>query len=122
MKKSNKNLLKLGEMNQRSFLVPDLVTNDEKGNSLEGHPAIYNERANINGLFYEVIEPGAFDNTDFDDVLLCINHDLGKIPLARSRRNNGNSTMHITLDEKGIFFRAELDVENNHEAKAVYGS
>ena len=56
------------------------------------------------------------------DVLLCYNHDMTKIPLARSRRNNGKSTMTLTLDAQGLMIEAELDVENNQEARAVYSS
>ncbi|WP_420842681.1 HK97 family phage prohead protease [Fervidibacillus albus] len=67
-------------------------------------------------------ERGAFDQCDFDDVLFSVNHDLRKIPLARSRRNNGNSTMHLKLDEKGLYIRASLDVENNSEAKSLYSA
>lgn len=111
----------INDVNFRSFSALDMKTLS-KDNCIEGHPAIYDQRANIGGWFYEVIERGAFDETDFDDVLFCVNHGTHKIPLARSRRNNGNSTMQLILDDQGLFVRAELDVENNVEAKALYGS
>lgn len=105
----------------RNFTLPDLVTNDDEG-KIEGHAAVFNKRTNIAGMFEEVIEPGAFDGCDFDDVLLFVNHNQNKIPLARSRRNNGNSTMQISIDEKGLFIRANLDIENNQESKSLYSA
>lgn len=117
----NKKLPTLEEKNVRSFSMPDMKIIGGN-NSIEGHPAVYDQRANIGGWFYEVIEQGAFDDTNFDDVLFCVNHGTNKIPLARSRRNNGNSTMQINVDNQGLFVRADLDVENNVEAKALHGS
>jgi hypothetical protein len=62
------------------------------------------------------------DGTDLTDVPLFIHHNSNKIPLARSRRNNTNSTLKLTPDDKGLHFRAELDVENNTDAKKLYSS
>jgi HK97 family phage prohead protease len=109
------------ELVVRSFSIADIrAITDE--NSIDGHAAVYGQKTDIGGWFYEIIERGAFDSTDFDDVLFCVNHDLRKIPLARSRRNNGNSTMQISVDEKGLYFKASLDVEGNTEAKSLYSS
>lgn len=89
---------------------------------IEGHPAIYNSTTQIGTWFNEIIERGAFDNTDMTDVALFINHQQHRFPLARSRRNNGNSTMTLTVDDKGLAMRATLDVEHNEEARAVYSA
>lgn len=114
-----KKLPLLSEPMIRNFGVADLRAMGENEATIEGHPAVYDQKTSIGNYFYEVIERGAFDNCNFDDVLFSINHDLGKIPLARSRRNNGNSTMHLSLDEKGIYIKATLDPENNSEAKSL---
>lgn len=106
---------------KRNFSLMDLRAVDD-GNFIEGHPAIYDKMTNIGGWFNEIIERGAFDECDFDDVLFSVNHDLMKIPLARSRRNNGNSTMQLQLDEKGLYIRANLDIDNNSEAKSLYSA
>ena len=106
---------------KRSFAIEDLVA-AESGSVIEGHPAVYDQKTNIGGYFYEVIERGAFDKCNFDDVLFSVNHELEKIPLARSRRNNGNSTMQITPDDVGLFFRANLDLENNTESRNLYSA
>lgn len=92
------------------------------GNKVVGLAAVYESRTNIGNMFEEVIERGAFDSSDLTDVLFFVNHDMSKIPLARSRRNNGNSTMRLSLDERGLNMEASLDVDNNNEAKALYSA
>lgn len=124
---SKKVLDKTEEPIKRSFGILDFramdITDAGKENlkRIDGHPAVYDSRADI-GYYYEIIERGAFDQTDFDDVLLCVNHETRKIPLARSRRNNANSTMRIKTDNVGLYFEADIDVENNQEAKQLYSS
>ena len=44
------------------------------------------------------------------------------IPLARSRNNNENSTMQMTVNDDGMDIRVDLDTENNAEAKALYSA
>jgi uncharacterized protein len=109
------------ELVMRSFGIADLRAVEEE-NVIEGHPAVYDQKTLIGGYFYEVIERGAFEGCNFDDVLFCVNHDLRKIPLARSRRNNGSSTMQLNTDDKGLSIKANLDVENNSEAKSLYSA
>jgi len=89
---------------------------------LTGHPAVFNSKTDIGGIFEEVIEPGAFDGCDLTDVLFFVNHRDNKIPLARSRNNNGNSTMKLTIDLTGLAMDARVDTENNQEARAVYSA
>lgn len=95
---------------------------EDSGYVVEGYAIVYEQEADIGGWFKEVIKRGALDGADLTDVPLFIHHQRNKIPLARSRRNNGNSTMTLIPDEKGLHFRAELDVENNAEAKALYSA
>lgn len=119
-------LPKTGEKTKRNFAMVDLraiePTQDNNETIISGHAAVFNQITNIADWFNEVIEPGAFDNTDFTDVLLSVNHDLDKIPLARSRNNNVNSTLQLQVDNTGLAVRANLDVENNSEAKSLYSS
>lgn len=86
-----------------------------------GRPIVFNSRTDL-GWFDEVIEAGALDYTDLNDVRFLVNHDLSKIPLARSRRNNGNSTMQLFVDDLGLQIEAKLDTENNAEARALYSA
>lgn len=97
-----------------------LANDNEK--YIEGHAAVFEQKTNIGGWFYEVIERGAFDETDFKDVALFVNHNWESIPLARSRRNNGNSTMTLKVDDVGLAIRAKLDVERNSAAENLYSA
>lgn len=117
-------LPKKEERMKRNFAMADLRAIQENGplGEITGHAAVFNQMTNIGGWFNEVIERGAFDDTDFKDVLLSVNHDLGKIPLARSRNNNVNSTLQLQVDEVGLGVRANLDIENNNDAKSLYSS
>lgn len=101
--------------------MPDIRA-EEGGNVIEGHAAVFGQAYDMYGCWEETIARGAFDNTDFSDVLFSINHDLSRIPLARSRNNNANSTLRLTVDDQGLGTRAVLDTENNTEAKALYSS
>lgn len=121
MAKNKKTPVK-GELEIRSFGIADLTSNDDE-KYIEGHPAVYDQRTNIGDMFYETIERGAFDGCDFDDVLFSANHGWReKIPLARSRRNNGNSTMQISTDTQGLYIKAYLDIEGNTEARNLYSA
>lgn len=89
---------------------------------ISGHAAVFNQRTAIGNYFWEVIDEGAFNGTDFRDVPLMVNHDFSKIPLARSRRNNGNSTLKLSVDGTGLLIEATLDVDNNADARALYSA
>jgi hypothetical protein len=105
----------------RAFSMPDLTAEPE-GNVIQGHAAVFGQATNMYGCWNETIARGAFDKTDFTDVLFSINHDLTKIPLARSRNNNANSTLQLQVDDQGLNTRSTLDLENNNEAKALYSA
>jgi HK97 family phage prohead protease len=109
------------ELESRAYDFEVRASEDERGSLIEGRPIIYNSRTNI-GYFDEQIESGALDKTDLTDVRFLVNHDTSKIPLARSRRNNGKSTMQMTVDEEGMAIRVWLDTENNAEAASLYSA
>lgn len=90
----------------------------ESGSLITGTPIVYSSRTDL-GWFDEVIEPGALDGTDLTDVRFLVNHNTDMIPLARSRRNNGNSTMTLTVTAEGLMMEATIDTENNATAKEL---
>lgn len=92
------------------------------GSIITGRPVVYSRETDIGGWFSEIIEPGALDGTDLSDVRFLVNHDLSKIPLARSRNNTENSTMQLSVDAEGLSIRVTLDTENNAEARALYSA
>lgn len=108
-------------LEQRSYTFEVRAEENEQGNIITGRPIVYNSRTDL-GWFDEIIEPGALNNADLTDVRFLVNHDVSKIPLARSRRNNGNSTMQLTVDNDGMTIRVLLDIENNAEARALYSA
>lgn len=95
--------------------------NEEHGHMLTGRPIVYDARTDL-GWHDEIIEAGALADTDLKDVRFLINHNTDMIPLARSRNNNANSTMQLSVDENGMEIRVDLDVENNSEAKNLYSA
>ena len=110
------------ELERRSYNFDVKAEETESGNIITGRPIVYNSRTNL-GLFDEVIEAGALDGADLTDVRFLVNHDISKIPLARSRRNNGNSTMQFSVDSEGLNIDwVKLDTENNSEARALYSA
>ncbi len=99
------------------------VTGEGNEKYIEGHAAVFEQKTDIGGYFFEVIDRRAFDDEKaLRDVALFVNHNFAQIPLARSRLNNGNSTMTLKVDEVGLAIRAKLDVENNPNAKALYSA
>lgn len=108
-------------LEQRSYNFEIRAEKTDNGNVITGRPIVYDSKTDL-GFFDEIIERGALKNADLTDVRFLVNHDVSKIPLARSRRNNGNSTMHLTVDDDGMGIRVTLDTENNSEARALYSA
>ena len=105
----------------RTFDFEVRAEENERGKTLTGVPIVYNSRTDL-GWYDEIIEAGALDGTDLRDVRFLVNHNTDMIPLARSRNNNENSTMQMTVGEDGMTIRVDLDTENNADAKALYSA
>lgn len=107
----------------RNFEFEIRAENDEQhGDHLTGRAIVYDTPTDIGGWYREFIDRGALDATDLRDVRLLINHNTDMVPLARSRNNNQNSTMQLSVDEGGLSIRADLDTENNADARALYSA
>ena len=111
---------KQNELQRRSysFEIRAAEANDNGIRTVAGRPIVYGQRTNL-GYFDEIIEPGALEGTDLRDVRFLLNHDTSKIPMARSRRNNKNSTMQLVVDKDGMGMTADVDTENNADARAL---
>ena len=110
------------ELERRSYSFEIRAEEDDKGKIITGRPIVYDSRTDL-GWFDEVIERGALDGANLTDVRFLVNHDKSRIPLARSRRNNGNSTMQMSVDMYGLNLDyVLLDTENNSEARALYSA
>lgn len=114
--------MKKNPLEARSYSFEIRAEEDEaRGAKITGRPIVFEQKTDL-GLFDEVIAGTALDKTDLTDVRFLVNHDTSRIPLARSRRNNGNSTMLLSKDEAGLFIEVWLDTANNAEAKALYSA
>ena len=114
--------MKTDKVELRAFNFEVRAEQDEKhGNILTGRPIVYDQKTDL-GWYNEIIEQGALMDTDLRDVRFLVNHNTDMIPLARSRNNNANSTMQMSIDEEGMLIRVDLDVENNSEAKNLYSA
>ncbi len=94
---------------------------EEHGAYITGTPIVFGQETDL-GWCREVIDAGALDETDLKDVRFLVGHDTKSIPLARSRNNNENSTMQLTVTESGMDIRVDLDVENNPRARELYSA
>lgn len=82
---------------------------------VSGHAAVFNQTADIAGLFQERFLPGAFRNAIAnDDVVFLINHD--GLPLARTR----SGTLTLSEDETGLRMQTELD-PNDPDVQSIVG-
>ena len=105
----------------RMFNFEVRAEDTDRGHTITGRPIVFGQMTDI-GWYDEVIERGALDETDLKDVRLLVNHNVDMIPLARSRNNTENSTMRLMPDENGLGIRADLDTENNADAKSLFSA
>lgn len=121
------NKLDLSQAQQRAFIFSEMraeqTENGEEG-VVDGYAAVFNARANIGDMFEEIIEPGAFDGTDFSEVFLCANHQIeSQLPYAKQGTARGkDDTLILTPDDKGLRVKARLDIKNNPMASALYSN
>lgn len=98
------------------------AVDEERGETISGRPIVFGQRTNL-GMWDEIVDDGALADTDLRDVRLLVNHNIDMIPLARSRNNNANSTMQLSVvPNEGMDIRANLDIRNNAEAKSLYSA
>lgn len=94
-------------MEKRLFNVESRVEQTEEGKEIvKGHASVYDSRSEFMG-FYEYIAPDTFTQEliDRSDVRALINHDANLV-LARSK--NGQGTLKLFADERGLAFEYEL--------------
>jgi len=95
--------------------------NEKHGTYITGTPIVFGQVTDM-GWYQERIDHQALAGADLKDVRFLIGHNDRGIPLARSRNNNENSTMQMTVTDRGMEIRVDLDTENNAEARALYSA
>ena len=95
--------------------IPAEIRTDEDGIKVSGYAAVFGEKADIGGMFTEVIARGAFaDAIGRDDVVFLINHN--GLPLARTR----SGTLTLKEDDHGLFMETMLDPDDP-DVKSIAG-
>ena len=95
--------------------------NEQHGTYITGLPIVFDQATDL-GWCEERIAQGALDGTDLKDVRFLIGHDVSMVPLARSRNNNEHSTMQMTVTDRGMEIRVDLDVKGNPRAAELYSA
>lgn len=96
------------------FLAENLEVRASEENEekmiLEGYAVVFDSPATHG--FTEIIDKDAFNGCDMKDVCLKYNHNDSHLILARTR----NKSLSLTIDDKGLFIRAELiDTTSNRD-------
>ena len=95
--------------------------NEQHGFFIAGTPIVFDQDTDM-GWYQERIDHQALAGADLKDVMFLVGHDNSMIPLARSRNNNENSTMQMSVTDAGMEIRVDLDVENNARAAELYSA
>ena len=110
------------EVRSLEFEIRAEETGQEKrAGRLTGTPIVFDQATDM-GWYQEIIDKDALIDCDLKDVRFLVGHDTTGIPLARSRNNNENSTMQLTVTDRGMEIRVDLDIENNPRAKELYSA
>lgn len=111
------------ELERRFYTFETKAEKRENGLArLSGSPIVFNSPTDIGGFFREIILPGSLKDNALRDVPLIVNHNDRMIPVARSRRNNQNSTMRLMVTERGLDFEADIDIIRNATALELYSA
>lgn len=97
------------------------LRDEGKKHILVGVPVVFEQYTEMD-FWSEVIDRHALDDTDLRDVKFLVNHDTDQLPLARSRNNNANSTMQLSVQEDGLHIQVSLDTEGNERARELYSA
>lgn len=90
---------------ERRSLAPFEIREEGDGMiKVSGHAAVFDQEANIGGMFREVVRKGAFrEALKVSETPFLINHD--DLPLART----GSGTLKLSEDNIGLRVEASLD-------------
>ena len=87
--------------------LPIEIRADDSGVRVEGYAAVFDQDADIGGMFIERIAPGAFtEAVGRDDVVFLVNHE--GLPLARTR----SGTLDLSEDDHGLKITTNLDASD----------
>lgn len=95
--------LNIGNLKLRADQGTD--PNAAPSNVVEGYASVFNQPADICGVYTEQIAPGAFDRTlaTNNDIRALFNHDTGQV-LGRTKAD----TLQLKEDDQGLAFSLNL--------------
>ena len=94
--------------------LPVEIRSDGDAIKVAGYAAVFNQEADIGGMFREKIAPGAFTSAvGRDDVVFLVNHE--GLPLARTR----SGTLKLSEDDRGLYMETELDGSDPDVAQII---
>jgi HK97 family phage prohead protease len=97
-------------MERRSLATAPELRASDKGKTIAGYAAIFNEMADIGGSFREIIAPGAFKQTLDGDIRALVDHDSGRV-IGRSKAG----TLRLKEDEHGL--ATEIDLPDTTDGR-----
>ncbi|MDG9745306.1 MULTISPECIES: HK97 family phage prohead protease [Leuconostoc] len=92
--------------------VRDTASDDFVG-QIGGYAVVFDEPSQNLGGFIERVDPNAFDDVDFSDVVALYDHNFANV-LGRTSAN----TLKLDIDKKGLHFI--LDIPNTTLGNDVY--
>lgn len=76
---------------------------NKESRKVEGYAALFDTETQINDWLIESIDKNAFDKCNYDDCIMCFNHDENQIVARYSAK-----TLTLEVDDKGLKFSAEM--------------
>jgi uncharacterized protein len=98
----NRNNIKEGDLEIRSFELPVELRADENSRTVTGYAAVFEKLSKPIYWFREKIDKKAFDQADTTDVVAVLNHDNNVI-FARTEAKN----LKLTIDKRGLKYEFE---------------
>lgn len=90
-------------MERRALVAAPEIRATDKGKTVAGYAAVFNQETDIGGSFREIIAPGAFKGSIEKDVRALIDHDSGRI-IGRSKAG----TLRLAEDSHGLSVEIDL--------------
>ncbi len=90
-------------MERRALAAAPELRADDKGKTIKGYAAVFNDVADIGGSFREIIAPGAFKDPLGGDIRALVDHDTGRV-IGRSK----SGTLRLSEDDHGLAVEVDL--------------
>ena len=90
-------------MERRSLIATPELRASDKGKTIAGYAAVFNDVADIGGSFREIIAPGAFKGSLDNDVRALVDHDSGRV-IGRTKAG----TLRMKEDDHGLAVEIDL--------------